>query len=340
MKKLTAIMILLTLVLTFVGCEAAPNEQPSKQPSEQEKETASNIHIDVLPTAVQKIIDGFWGTEYEVTEYHLAPETDQRYENEIVNTYVLELKSADNVYVFEFDSEEDAEQHAGYYNKDGSQYNSPSISMCIDYIAPVRMWRCEECIIEYAHSDNDMYLPLCEIFGAPFVGKTSVVEKIETSDIQYIRTDGEELNNVIVMIDSHDELMDYYSENKDRFYLERQEKVYSDTTIGFLDACDVYTPEWFESHKLALVILTEGSGSIKHKITSVTIRNYDLESFNKEDYTLQINVQRFSPEVQTCDMATWHIMIGLPRREYPEITAVGINELWDTDFLWTGNLGS
>ena len=61
--------------------------------------------------------------------------------------------------------------------------------------------------------------------------------------VQYIRTngymEGAEFPNVVI-IRSLDELNNYYKTNKDTFDLERKDKVYSDTTIGFLDACDKY----------------------------------------------------------------------------------------------------
>ncbi|MBQ8624053.1 MAG: hypothetical protein IJ424_06775 [Oscillospiraceae bacterium] len=337
MRKLTAIIIALAFMISLIGCENRPNEQNKETKLNAEKEESVLNEEVVLPQAVEKLFNELSGTEFEVNEFYLSPETDQRFENEIINTYVLHLKNANCVYVFEFESEEDACEHAGYYNEDGSGYNSPNISMIIDYIAPVRMWQHGKCIIEYAHQDNRAYLPLCKIFGAPFVGKTDIMEIIETSDIQYIRTNriaGEFANNTIVLIESAEELAEYYEANKETFDLERKEVVYSDTSIGFLDACDTYNDEWFENNNLLMVILSEGSGSVRHKITSVTVRNYDLISFNAEDFALQINVQRFAPEVQTCDMAEWHIMIGVPKRDLPEIMGLGMNETWDTDFGW------
>ena len=92
--------------------------------------------------------------------------------------------------------------------------------------------------------------------------------------VQYIRTngymEGAEFPNVVI-IRSLDELNSYYEANKDTFDLERKDKVYSDTTIGFLDACDKYDTAYFEKGYLVFVLLEEGSGSVRHEVTGSTI---------------------------------------------------------------------
>ena len=63
------------------------------------------------------------------------------------------------------------------------------------------------------------------------------------------------------------------------------------------DAIQKYTEEWFRTNKLLLVQLEESSGSISHAVTEMTAD------------TVKIN--RFLPEVCTCDMAYWDILIEL-----------------------------
>ena len=68
-------------------------------------------------------------------------------------------------------------------------------------------------------------------------------------EAQYIRTDGYSENTSYpyhVVINSREDLEAYYEANKELFDLERKETVYSDTTIGFLDACDKYDDAYFE----------------------------------------------------------------------------------------------
>lgn len=334
MKKALSIILILILILSLVGCQRNESSFGSDINAEEvPKEEISETNVIALDMLTKKLTD----EGYTISQITKTTTDDQPYIHKILESYIIELDGDESVYIHVFEDAKKAKEHADCYNDDGSGYNAPNISMVIDYIAPVRMWQYEECVIEYAYDKNTLYLPICQVFGAPFVGKTDVLEIIETIDIQYIRTNqqsGDIINNKTVMIKSAEELAKYYEDNKEIFDLERKETVYSDTTIGFLDACDLYTDEWFEANDLILVVLSEGSGSIRHKITSVTIRNYDLETFIEEDFAIQINVQRIFPEVGTCDMAEWHIMIGLPKREYPEIIGLGVNETWDTDFGW------
>lgn len=61
-------------------------------------------------------------------------------------------------------------------------------------------------------------------------------------EAQYIRTNGgpEDGYPYHTVISSRAELEAYYEAYKDIYSLERRETVYSDSTIGFLDACDKY----------------------------------------------------------------------------------------------------
>ena len=127
-------------------------------------------------------------------------------------------------------------------------------------------------------------------------------------EAQYIRTDGysEDRNYPFhVVINSREELEAYYEANKEVFDLERKEKVYSDTTIGFLDACDKYDDSYFERQNLVLIVLEEGSGSIRHEIT-------DVRPHRNENGALvgwDITIDRIVPEVGTDDMAQWHLLL-------------------------------
>ncbi len=126
-------------------------------------------------------------------------------------------------------------------------------------------------------------------------------------EAQYIRTNsGNYMDNAYpstVFISSVEELNQYYTANKDYYDLERKNGVSSDTTIGFLNACDKYDEEYFKTKMLVLVILEEPSGSISHKVTSV---EYDASE-------IRINIKKTKPEVGTCDMAQWHIIVEIDR---------------------------
>jgi len=123
-------------------------------------------------------------------------------------------------------------------------------------------------------------------------------------DAQYIRTNGySEVRSYPyhTVISSKAELEAYYEAYKDTYNLARREKVYSDNTIGFLDACDKYDDAYFEQQNLVLIVLQEGSGSIRHEITNVRR--------NMENGGWDITIDRKVPEVGTDDMAQWHLFL-------------------------------
>ena len=110
---------------------------------------------------------------------------------------------------------------------------------------------------------------------------------------------------MVKIIRSRDELNAYYEEYKDDYYLERKEQVFADTTIGFLDACDRYNEEYFKDQILILVLLEEGSGSIRHEVSKVRVKE------KKGERTVNISINTRVPETVTDDMAQWHLLIEL-----------------------------
>ena len=130
---------------------------------------------------------------------------------------------------------------------------------------------------------------------------------------QYIRTSwshGE--YPVVTKITSEDALESYINANKKLYDLafERSEK-------SFTEAAAEYTSEWFDKHQLVIVLLAEGSGSIRHTVSGVS----------KE----QIQITRSAPETMTADMAAWFILIELDKSaEISDQVSVKLNQLdWD-----------
>ena len=108
-------------------------------------------------------------------------------------------------------------------------------------------------------------------FENPFVTDDTNQKLDKTEELsftaQYIRTDcrNESVDFPYVkLINSLSELNEYYESNKDVFYLGHVENVAADTTIGFLDAIEKYDDEFFATSSLALIVLEESSGSIRH----------------------------------------------------------------------------
>ncbi len=143
-------------------------------------------------------------------------------------------------------------------------------------------------------------------------GKSDDVNRTDIPvEAEYIRTNGyhEGVEYPFhTVIRSADELTAYYNEYKDMYDLERKEKVYSDTTVGFLDACDKYDASFFGEKALVLVVLEEGSGSIRHVVTGA----------GKTDEKLHIYIESIVPEVGTCDMAEWHIIASVDKDNLPK----------------------
>ncbi|MCT8138559.1 hypothetical protein H1D32_12895 [Anaerobacillus sp. CMMVII] len=126
---------------------------------------------------------------------------------------------------------------------------------------------------------------------------------------QYIRTnayiDGSSYP-LISLINSTEELNMYYISKKNAYDLEKKEVVYSDTTIGFLDAVDKYNDAYFKDNVLVFVLLQEGSGSIRHAITDI----------KRNQNSVDISIKRIVPQYATDDMAEWHVMVELKRETY------------------------
>lgn len=130
-------------------------------------------------------------------------------------------------------------------------------------------------------------------------------------EAQYIRTGVRtEITGypMVSVIHSFDELTAYYAANRERFDLERRQNVASDSTIGFLDACDEYDAAFFESNALVFVVVEEVSGSIRHKVDHVKT---DTEG------KLCIDIRPIVPEIGTDDMAQWHIIVAIEKNIAP-----------------------
>lgn len=129
-------------------------------------------------------------------------------------------------------------------------------------------------------------------------------------DVQYIRTNYvDEMNGQTYVIESRAELEEYLNANKKQYGLGHREKVYSDSTIGFEDAIADYDEEWFKDHNIVLVLLTANSGSIRFKATNVNINEGKMD----------ISFTQKAPEMVTCDMAGWHIIVETEKVSIDEI---------------------
>jgi len=143
-------------------------------------------------------------------------------------------------------------------------------------------------------------------------------QPISNATVQYIRTNGY-IDGVnypqITVISTKNELEQYYEKYKDKYDFFSRESAYTDSATGFVDAMKKYTDDFFADHYLAIILLEEGSGSIRHRVERIEENG-------------GIVISRLSPEIGTSDMAEWHIIIELDNSFKPEqFSAVFIDTL-------------
>lgn len=151
---------------------------------------------------------------------------------------------------------------------------------------------------------------IISIIGILLACTMLVAFKSQETNVKYIRTNYVSgTHGKTYVIESIEELEEYYNANKEKHNLCHMEKLYSDTTIGFEDETKEYDEEFFKEHNIVLVLLTASSGSIKYKV----------ENINLNDGVMEINITKKIPEIGTCDMVGWHIIIETDKQDIEEI---------------------
>lgn len=239
-------------------------------------------------------------------------EYQQLYMYEPKSMCELVTQDGERIYLTEFEEAYIASDHAARFSPDGKTYSGMSgnnaVTIELGRSKPLHLFKNDLIVAEYEGENADIIRAIVNGIGDEFAG--SIAEEAMSNaagevgfDCQYIRTNGY-LDGAVfpqcIIIRSTEELVGYYEANKNQFDLERHETVYSDTTIGWLDAADQYTDEWFKEHDLVFILLESGSGSTRYQVDKV-IMNAD------GSYTVKIN--RITPEVFTDDMAEWHLFL-------------------------------
>ena len=136
------------------------------------------------------------------------------------------------------------------------------------------------------------------------VGNTNDVRKTFVDFYPlYVRTDGYHEDAeypTATVVRSVEELNAYRAANKERYDFTSQRTPHGDAVVSFTDICQQYDDAYFEKQVLVMVLLEEGSGSITHHVDNVALG---------ADGKLYVSIRRIVPEVGTCDMAQWHILI-------------------------------
>lgn len=102
-------------------------------------------------------------------------------------------------------------------------------------------------------------------------------------EAQYIRSgwNGNDAHPLAELLDSEEAFLAYFGETE-------------------YEGFERYDEAFFETHTLIAVFLTEGSGSIRHEAETVRLHSGEF---------LEVRINRIVPEVGTCDMAEWCILI-------------------------------
>ena len=219
-------------------------------------------------------------------------------------TYLID---SDNMAMRVSDCSDDAELFKGYQNGD-------KVILFHDGVNETYPAQTGGYYIIRTSKGDGTYKPADEVLGIVTFGDDGHLLAAQPVDFetQYIRTGAQKYDGpfpAVAVIHSTDELTAYYEANKEQFYLERRKDPASDSTIGFLDACDKYDAKFFENNALVFVVLEEGSGSTSHNVSTVKVDANDI---------MYINILSIDPEVGTCDMAYWHIMTEVPKDSAPD----------------------
>lgn len=103
----------------------------------------------------------------------------------------------------------------------------------------------------------------------------------------------------ITVVSSLDDLNGYYEEYKDIYEFQSRSFGSEDS---FSEAIGKYSDDYFLDNYLVIVLLEEGSGSVRHSVESVSESG-------------EIVIKRLIPEIGTMDIAEWHIIIELRGNE-------------------------
>ena len=127
------------------------------------------------------------------------------------------------------------------------------------------------------------------------VGATPVEVQSKMGDeweVQYTRIYGRFVEGikypVLTIVSSKSELDKYCELLKETYSLSSE----------CINTMNVHSDIFFKNNYLVMVVIQEGSGSIRHKIERI-------------DENGDIFMNRFSPSIQTDDMALWNVMVEL-----------------------------
>lgn len=250
------------------------------------------------------LIDAGYGVTSEWCE-----ELQQLYIHSPERMCKITVSNGDIIYLSRFKDESMAMDHAARFSHDGKTYTgfegNSHISIQLGRDFSPHFFRGANVVAEYISESGELMSLLESVYGKQFAGENSDTYSEPTPvefTVEYLRTDFTDFDVEVpqyAVIRSADDLNRFYTDYNGALDLERHEKVYSDTTIGWLDQSSKYSDEWFKSNDLLLIVLSEGSGSNRHEVASVV----------KTQSGTSVSIKRIVPDVGTDDMAGWTLFI-------------------------------
>ena len=84
--------------------------------------------------------------------------------------------------------------------------------------------------------------------------------------------------------------------------------IYPDTDLS------EYTAEWFDIHAFVAFLLHAGSGSIRHQLEHIDIKNQ----------IMKIGINTLIPTIGTCDMASWLALVPVKKSDLEHVAVIDI----------------
>lgn len=279
------------------------------------------------PDYVNELVDALFTAGYGVNTER-AEELSRLYMYSPESICKITVSNGDEIFVSKYSDKYAVFDHAARFSRDGETYTGfngqNSVTIELDYQYPLHLYSRDDTIIEYSSETAELLNVITSVYGYQFAGEPYESEYNENAsgedksvtdyDAEYIRTDyfgGESEFPQYALIRSKDELDSYYESYKEVFDLEARDKVYADSTAGWLDEAKNYDEEWFKENDLLLVVLQEPSGSNRHEITGVT---------EHSDGSYSVSIRRLIPLSGTEDMAGWHLFIDLKQGKLNPLT--------------------
>ncbi|MCQ2537238.1 MAG: hypothetical protein MJ124_02440 [Lachnospiraceae bacterium] len=336
MKK-TAAIVFIAAILFLTACGAKEG----------------NAELQYAPTGTSvATTEPAKGPEAAVTEPTKEPETEANdpvvepvQQESVAETYVLENNKdgnsgyADFVFI--------------HLNEDKTcSVNLPLSSNSKDYISGRYETR-ENTVVLHLNGYSDVYFDKEDdtlIFNLESTGKSNITDRITLSknakfrkvidwdvagkagfeeqtilggliafEAQVVRTngyvDGAKYPKSVV-ITSRAELDEYYNQNKNTYNL----GTIDSTSVNFIKKCEKYDDAFFAENNLVLILLESGSGSVR----------YDINSVNKTKDGIMVGINPRMPEVGTADMAEWHVILEISKKDVSKETKIEVSMISST----------